>query len=245
MLVLNAREKYEKTGWSVLCLFCMLYDNRLSILLTENRSVIHTDHLNYHNIKVALAIFPTPHILKNKSIPTSLTLKKIFIFLGCIGICSISAFFVWTKYFQNTKIDPSLTPTPPPVLTEVEKKYADNPANITAILSDTQALLAGATSSNVTLEKSRLQLERATEVFYQKNIDSIALSLYKSGDTAIYREAFHKYGEVEIKADITPSTVKDLKSKILNNPIDPNSQDFRAYAYLLDRLNTAPKIGSG
>lgn len=223
MLILNARGKYENITYECFA------RRRLDLWYYRGCS----------------SKIPYSTYTQNNSISTKLPLKKIFIFLGCIGIFAISAFFVWNQFFQNTKTELASPPIPPPTLTEVEKKYADNPANITAILSDTQAMLAGTASGNFTLEKSRLQLERATEAFYQKNIDSIALSLYKSGDAAIYREAFHKYGEVEIKADITPSTARDLKSKILSNPINPNNQDFRAYAYLLDRLNSTPKIGSG
>jgi hypothetical protein len=90
-----------------------------------------------------------------------------------------------------------------------------------------------------------MQLERATAIFYQKHVAEIALNLYKRGDKALFAEAFQKHGEGEIKADITPEYAEKLKKSVLGGNINPKNYDFRAYAYILGRLNETPKTKSG
>lgn len=172
-----------------------------------------------------------------------LPLQKILLFLGCITTCAIGAFFLGAGFANDTSATP--VNLAPPTLSDLEKQYSENPDNMMAILSETRSLLAGSTKNQVVLKRSRLQLERATAAFYQKHLDEIALSLYLRGDRSVYREAFRQHGILEIKADISPSYASQLKKTVLGGNINPKDRDFRAFAYLLGRLNENPRSGSG
>lgn len=104
-------------------------------------------------------------------------------------------------------------------------------------------MLAG-TASVILPGKMRLQLERATEAFYQKNyaklLPFLSIKVAMQLSTEKHSTSMVKWN----LNNLTPSTARDLKSKILSNPINPNNQDFRAYAYLLDEWNSTPRIGS-
>lgn len=166
------------------------------------------------------------------------------LFIGSIASCAIGAFFVGAYFSSSTSASVA---TPSPVtLSDLEKKFADNPDNVFTILAETRALLAGSTKNQVVLKRSRLQLERATAALYQKHLDTIALNLYRKGDAVKFREAFEEHTKTEIKADVTAAYAARLKQAVLGGNINPKNREFRAYAYLLGRLADEPtKSGTG
>ncbi len=172
-----------------------------------------------------------------------LNLKKNLLFFVTIVVCASGAFFLWTGYMKNTNT--KIAVAPPISLTDSEKKFVANPDNMMAVLSETRSLLAGSSNDQVVLRRTQQQLELATTTFYRNHIDEIALSFYKNGDITSFQKAFEKISEWDIKADITPTYANQLKKIILSRDISPDHDDFRAYAYILGRLNENPKSNSG
>lgn len=83
-----------------------------------------------------------------------------------------------------------------------------------------------------------------TEIINSENLDTIALALYATHDKNMYREAFQKHGNLKLKADITPTYAKALKSKILSSKIHSKNLNFQAYIYILGRLSESPQINA-
>lgn len=104
-------------------------------------------------------------------------MQKTLFFIACIFVCSVGAFFVGAYFSIDTSAVSPLSPNM--ILSDVEKNFSDNPDNVFIILGETRALLAGTSRNTVELQRAELKLRRATDSFFRKNLDMIALSMYR------------------------------------------------------------------
>ena len=166
-------------------------------------------------------------------------MRKSLFFTACIFVCSVWAFFIGAYFSRDTN---AIAQTPTNVvLSDAEKKFSDNPENVFAILAETRSLLSGTSKTKLELQKARLKLEHATDAFFQKNLDAIALAFYKRWGSDAYSNAFDEHSMFNIKADITLEYANTLKKELLAKSINPKNRDFQAYSYILGKLSEDQK----
>ncbi len=94
-------------------------------------------------------------------------------------------------------------------------------------------------------------LERATQIFFRKNIDQIAtnLALQNTSDSSkqeAYKKDFEQFQRKNIKADISFETASILRKELLSQEsINPKDPLFRAYVHVMGRLQGKTKSTSG
>lgn len=157
--------------------------------------------------------------------------KSVLFAIGVI-LCSIGAFFIGAYFVKDTQATSDITNSQT-VLSEAERRFADNPDNVFVVLAETRALLAGTSKDKIELQRAQLKLQRATDAFFQKNLDAIALSSYRKHGAQKYVEAYENHSSLNIKADVSPTYADILKKNLLDNGVNPKNREFQAYAYIL------------
>ncbi len=73
----------------------------------------------------------------------------------------------------------SLSPLFIPTVSDLEKKFDENPDAVTDLIAKTRLKLSESQHNEILLRRARTALERSIDDFYRKRIDDIALSSYK------------------------------------------------------------------
>lgn len=171
-------------------------------------------------------------------------MRKSVLFAAGIVLCSMGAFFVGAYFVKDTQATSDIT-TPQVVLDEAERRFADNPDNVFVVLAETRALLAGTSKNKVELQRAQLKLQRATDAFFRKNLDTIALSSYRKHGAQKYMDAYENHSSLNIKADISPGYAEILKKELIEKGVNPKNREFQTYSYILGTLSENPRSQTG
>ncbi len=132
------------------------------------------------------------------------------------------------------------------IAANLEQEVGESPENIFAVLSDTRNLLAKSNATPLEVQRAKMRLERATNIFFKKNLDEIVKKIGARDGLASYKESFDTLALKNIKADISPRYREELKKNLIEkDQISPKSPDFGALVYVTGFLESRPKSLSG
>lgn len=87
-----------------------------------------------------------------------------------------------------------------------------------------------------------MRLDRATDTFFLKNIDTISKNLVIKNGEKIYKEAFEKVLESNLKAQANEKFLSILKGRlVMNHGFSLKNTEFLAYVYARNFLNEHPR----